>query len=81
MVPKNIDFGHYVPGPAPWASNYTGDQASLYKWLKLEGIRPLNLFITCDRTRGGPHVLGRWWPPCTFGPVWPDAQSAFGWVS
>ena len=41
--------------------NYAGDQASLYKRLKLEGIldSPLNLCITCDRTRGGPHVLGR----------------------
>jgi len=41
--------------------NYTGDQASLYKRLKLEGIldSPVNLCITCDRTRGGKHVLGR----------------------
>ncbi|GAB2844674.1 5,6-dimethylbenzimidazole synthase [Pseudoduganella ginsengisoli] len=41
--------------------NYEGDQASLYKRLKLEGIleSPLNLCITCDRSRGGPHVLGR----------------------
>jgi 5,6-dimethylbenzimidazole synthase len=41
--------------------NYAGDQATLYKRLKLEGIleSPLNLCITCDRTRGGPHVLGR----------------------
>lgn len=43
------------------AENYGGDQATLYKRLKLEGIleSPLNLCITCDRTRGGPHVLGR----------------------
>jgi 5,6-dimethylbenzimidazole synthase len=43
------------------AENYAGDQAALYKRLKLEGIleSPLNLCITCDRTRGGPHVLGR----------------------
>ncbi|WP_342119055.1 5,6-dimethylbenzimidazole synthase [Pseudoduganella sp. OTU4001] len=43
------------------AANYEGDQASLYKRLKLEGIleSPLNLCITCDRTRGGPNVLGR----------------------
>jgi 5,6-dimethylbenzimidazole synthase len=41
--------------------NYAGDQATLYKRLKLEGIleSPLNLCITCDRSRGGPHVLGR----------------------
>ncbi|NJN46178.1 MAG: 5,6-dimethylbenzimidazole synthase [Candidatus Competibacteraceae bacterium] len=43
------------------AENYTGDQATLYKRLKLEGIleSPINLCITCDRSRGGPHVLGR----------------------
>jgi 5,6-dimethylbenzimidazole synthase len=43
------------------ARNYTGEQATLYRSLKLEGIldSPLNLCITCDRTRGGPHVLGR----------------------
>jgi 5,6-dimethylbenzimidazole synthase len=29
--------------------------------MKLEGIleSPLNLCVTCDRARGGPHVLGR----------------------
>ena len=41
--------------------NYTGEQAVLYRSMKLEGIldSPLNLCVTCDRTRGGPHVLGR----------------------
>ncbi len=43
------------------AMHYTGERAVLYRSLKLEGIleSPLNLCITCDRTRGGPHVLGR----------------------
>ena len=43
------------------AENYTGEQAVLYRRLKLEGIieSPVNLCITCDRSRGGPHVLGR----------------------
>jgi 5,6-dimethylbenzimidazole synthase len=43
------------------AENYAGEQATLYRRLKLEGIleSPLNLCITCDRSRGGPHVLGR----------------------
>jgi 5,6-dimethylbenzimidazole synthase len=43
------------------AENYSGEQAALYRRLKLEGIleSPINLCITCDRTRGGPHVLGR----------------------
>lgn len=43
------------------AANYDGERAVLYRSLKLEGIleSPLNLCITCDRSRGGPHVLGR----------------------
>jgi 5,6-dimethylbenzimidazole synthase len=43
------------------AKLYKGEQAELYRSLKLEGIldAPLNLCVTCDRTRGGPHVLGR----------------------
>jgi len=43
------------------AQNYTGDRARLYASLKLEGIEeaPINLCVTCDRTRGGPYVLGR----------------------
>lgn len=40
---------------------FCGDKKQLYRSLKLEGIRkaPLNLCITCDRTRGGKVVLGR----------------------
>ncbi|MFC3283095.1 5,6-dimethylbenzimidazole synthase [Litchfieldella rifensis] len=43
------------------AENYAGERADLYRHLKLEGIleSPTNLCITCDRRRGGPHVLGR----------------------
>jgi 5,6-dimethylbenzimidazole synthase len=43
------------------ATNYAGDRADLYRSLKLEGLEdaPINLCVTCDRTRGGPHVLGR----------------------
>jgi 5,6-dimethylbenzimidazole synthase len=43
------------------AEVYSGDRQNLYRTLKLEGIleSPLNLCITCDRNRGGPHVLGR----------------------
>jgi 5,6-dimethylbenzimidazole synthase len=40
---------------------YQGPRRELFKSLKLEGIleSALNLCVTCDRTRGGPHVLGR----------------------
>lgn len=43
------------------ARHYAGEQGERYRRLKLEGIldSPLNLCITCDRNRGGPHVLGR----------------------
>ncbi len=43
------------------SENYSGERKGLYRSLKLEGIleSPLNLCVTCDRTRRGPHVLGR----------------------
>lgn len=43
------------------AENYSGDRQDQYRNLKLQGIldSPINLCITCDRSRGGPNVLGR----------------------
>lgn len=43
------------------AARYGGERAGLYRSLKLEGIleSPLNLCVTCDRSRGGTNVLGR----------------------
>lgn len=43
------------------AEHFDGERKDLYRSLKLQGIveSPLNLCITCDRSRGGPHVLGR----------------------
>lgn len=43
------------------ANFYEGERRQLYLSLKLEGILEsgLNICVTCDRTRGGPHVLGR----------------------
>jgi 5,6-dimethylbenzimidazole synthase len=40
---------------------YDGPRRELFLSLKLEGIleSALNLCVTCDRSRGGPHVLGR----------------------
>src|SRR5205807_4549433 len=40
---------------------FTGDRQRQYVALKLEGIleAPLNICVTCDRTRFGPVVLGR----------------------
>jgi nicotinate-nucleotide--dimethylbenzimidazole phosphoribosyltransferase len=43
------------------AGVHPGDRGETYRALKLQGIldAPLNLLVTCDRRRGGPHVLGR----------------------
>ncbi|WGI24400.1 5,6-dimethylbenzimidazole synthase [Halomonas alkaliantarctica] len=43
------------------AEQFEGERHERYCSLKLQGIMesPLNLCITCDRSRGGPHVLGR----------------------
>lgn len=43
------------------AQTYDGDRQDQYRSLKLQGIldAPLNLLVTCDTRRGGPHVLGR----------------------
>lgn len=51
----------YDEANAEAAGNYAGERAAQYRRLKLEGIvdSPINLCITCDRQRGGPHVLGR----------------------
>lgn len=41
--------------------HFSGERRKLYSALKLEGIlkAPLNVCVTCDRTRGGDAVLGR----------------------
>ena len=70
------------------------DRKALYSSLKLEGIlqAPVNLCITCDRTRGGDHVLGRTHDPatdlystaCAVQNLWLAARAegiGVGWVS
>jgi nicotinate-nucleotide--dimethylbenzimidazole phosphoribosyltransferase len=43
------------------ASVYPDERSASYRALKLQGIldADLNVLVTCDRRRGGPHVLGR----------------------
>ena len=43
------------------AGMFTAEKQANYRQLKLEGIRkaPINICVTCDRTRGGEIVLGR----------------------
>jgi 5,6-dimethylbenzimidazole synthase len=43
------------------AENYSGERRSRYESLQLAGIleAPVSIIVTCDRSRKGPHVLGR----------------------
>ena len=74
--------------------NYTGDRLKKYLSLKLEAIEetPVNICVTCDSTRGGPHVLGRnsiketdlYSTCCAIQNLWLAARSegiGIGWVS
>lgn len=73
---------------------FEGDRKALYRSLKLEGIltAPLNICVTCDRTRGGKVVLGRthnrdmdlYSTVCAVQNLWLAARAegiGIGWVS
>jgi len=73
---------------------FSGDRKQLYDTLKLEGIQeaPVNICVTCDRSRSGPHVLGRDSMPdtdiystcCAIQNLWLAARAeglGVGWVS
>lgn len=76
------------------AQKFSGDKQKLYNSLKLEGIQdaPVNICVTCDRTRFGPNVLGRntvfetdlFSTCCAVQNLWLAARAeglAVGWVS
>ena len=76
------------------ADHFPGDRGDRYRSLKLEGLleSPLNLCITCDRSRHGPAVLGRTIQPemdlystvCAVQNLWLAARVegvGVGWVS
>ena len=76
------------------AKVFEGEKREMYSRLKLEGIMdaPINLCITCDSTRNGPHVLGRHTTPetdvystcCAIQSLWLAACAegiGVGWVS
>ncbi len=76
------------------SKHYSDERKNLYSSLKLEGIReaPINICITCDRERSGPHVLGRNSVPdtdifstcCAVQNLWLAARAeglGVGWVS
>lgn len=73
---------------------YTGERRALYESLKLAGIieAPVNIAVTCDRSRKGPAVLGRNSMPdtdlfstcCAIQNLWLAARAegvGVGWVS
>ena len=76
------------------AEQFDGSRKAQYKQLKLQGIleAPVNICITCDRTRNGPVVLGRTALPdmdlystvCAVQNFWLAARAeniGVGWVS
>jgi 5,6-dimethylbenzimidazole synthase len=76
------------------ARMFPDEKREIYSKLKLQGIleSPLNLCITCDRTRSGPVVLGRTHMPtmdlyssvCAVQNLWLTARAeglGVGWVS
>lgn len=52
---------HFKAVSVEAAKHFKDDRNLRYRALKLQGIMdaPLNLLVTCDRGRDGPHVLGR----------------------
>jgi nicotinate-nucleotide--dimethylbenzimidazole phosphoribosyltransferase len=54
-------YEHFREVNARAAAVHEGARGDTYRALKLQGLldAPLNLLVTCDRGRGGPHVLGR----------------------
>jgi 5,6-dimethylbenzimidazole synthase len=76
------------------AARFADERGELYRSLKLEGIleSPLNLCVTCDRSRHGPVVLGKTSQPemdlystvCAVQNLWLAARAegvGVGWVS
>lgn len=76
------------------AAHFEGEQRQRYDRLRLEGIlsAPVNICVTCDRSRAGPVVLGRTQQPdtdiystvCAIQNLWLAARAeglGLGWVS
>lgn len=60
-------YAHFREVNERAAEVWEDDRRRAYQSLKLQGIldAPLNLVVTCDPTRGGTHVLGRFTMPET----------------
>jgi nicotinate-nucleotide--dimethylbenzimidazole phosphoribosyltransferase len=77
-----------------YAATLPAARAAAFRGLKVEAVldTPLNVVVTCDRTRGGRHVLGRHTQPqmavystaCAVQNLWLAARAeglGVGWVS
>ena len=84
----------FAEANAEAARMFPDEKRALYSQLKLQGIleSPINLCITCDRSRSGPVVLGRTHMPsmdlyssvCAVQNLWLAARAeglGVGWVS
>jgi len=84
----------FMQATAEAAEMFEGERRESYKNLKLEGIleSPVNICVTCDRSRSGPVVLGRtsikdmdlYSSVCAVQNLWLAARSedlGLGWVS
>ena len=84
----------FAEANAEAARMFPDEKRTLYSQMKLQGIleSPLNLCITCDRSRSGPVVLGRTHMPsmdlyssvCAVQNLWLAARAeglGVGWVS
>ena len=85
---------NFQQASAEAAQKFQGNRKALYESLKLEGIleAPINICVTCDRTRLGSNVLGRdsvretdlFSTCCAVQNLWLAARAeglAVGWVS
>jgi len=93
-VIKQKVHGAFEQAHARSAAMFSPEKREQYKKFKLEGIleAPVNLLITCDRTRTGPVVIGRTVQPemdlystvCAVQNLWLAARAeglGVGWVS
>ena len=87
-------FKNFCSANEQASERFSGEKRKLYDSLKLEGIleSPINICVTCDPSRLGPHVLGRDTVPetdvfstcCAIQNLWLAARAeglGVGWVS
>lgn len=91
---KQVIKQDFIKASDEAAALLSGERKSQYQALKLEGITesPINICVTCDRSRGGDFVLGRttnrdmdlYSTVCAVQTLWLAARAeniGMGWVS